>query len=450
MNRNAGCDQANPFYMDMVKANDEAMFQMVSDEWDLGNDGCMSNASYACDWSPDDFRDEFTHLFGKEMQAAYMDCTQLGGSTRFLPANVPSDAWVSVDGVWFPQPTGDVPAYKAWSDARKRELLKQFAALPKYPDGVAAPGHIGSKMSGNNAVGDRSLFQAGYDYSIDWDVRKVIQKSDTDRQACAYAGAFSAIFHADATLLTINAAQAMGVRASNDGLQHIASSETSVVEDARVAGGAPRVSTHTTILDNDVYEAVKDSYIATWTAPVQERTADTNHFQQTVVIVVVPVTFAAWGQFSYGATASLSTSATIDCVNSPKFGVNLELKPYVHADAVGTIAVGFTGFEVGVKGQVALVHVDMPITGGMNVTENNPTERKPVLRFTTRGDVELSELSGSVSAFAEAFWLTYEKELFQWNGLHQKLNMWKTDSDVELAAYRLADACPITNPSCGK
>lgn len=396
-------------------------------ELDLGPNGCLDATKYGCDWAPGEFERRFAHLYGPEMNDAFVDCAELAGATRTsFDTNVPKGA-----------PRSDVPAFKAWLDTRKAELKAQFVALPTYPGTAPGSGVIGASTSSSNFFGDPKTFGAGYDYDIGWFVKKKAQRSTSDTRACAFTGRLQAMVHADAKLLGQNVASLLGA-------DHVVKSESWVDMDPDANGGAPHVHSETSIMGEDIYDKEDAVAPSAWEVTASPGTIESPHAQLTFVVVVVPVTFEAWAELRFGANASASGRATNTCAiagKDPQFGINVALGPYAYVDAVGTIAVGVPGFEVGVKGNIGLVHVDVPISGGVNMAER-ASDHAPVLRFDTKGQLKLRELDGSMSLFAEALLLTYEKEIFSWNGFHQDIDMWKAQSDVDLSAYQIVPPAP--------
>ncbi|MBS2016176.1 MAG: hypothetical protein JST00_25060 [Deltaproteobacteria bacterium] len=401
-------------------------------ELDLGVDGCLDASSYACDWSYGEFADRFTRLYGPEMNAANADCTELVGPKAFSAAAVPVDA--SGPGVLpgQPLPRTDVGPFKAWLDARKAALKAQFLKVPTYPGTGLSDGVVGSQLTSSNRFGDPSTFGAGYSYDIGWNVRKIAQRGDGT--ACAFAGELRANAEADAFLFGRNVA-------SITDSAHVIESKTRITMDPREYGGAPHFTSATSVLDYDLYTP-RDEVAPTFSIVAPDQNLPTPlRVRATFVVVVVPVTIEAWPELKFGAEGTFGANATNTCATTvrPNFGLNAEMRPHADADAIATVAVGVPGFQFGVKGRVALIHVDVPIRGGINVAE---VDAKTVLRFDTSGFMKLSELSGNMSVFAEALFLTYEKQIFAWDGFHQDLEMWNAESSIDLEAYRLTPVKP--------
>lgn len=408
-----------------------ALTDALLGELDLGVDGCLDASSYGCDWSYGDFTERFTRLYSAPMAAANFDCTELLGTKVFSASTVPVNA--SGPGVLpgEPLPRTDVGPFKKWLDARKAFYKQQFTKLPTYPGTGLGSGVVGSALASNNAFGDRSTFSAGYSYNMAWKVRKIASRADGT--ACAFAGEIRAEANADAYIFGKNVATVADAA-------HIVDSRTVLAMDPRKDGGSAHFTSRTTVLDYDLYTP-KDEVAPSFAIVAPEQDLASPHARLTVVIAVVPVTIEGWAEIKFGAEGTFAANATNTCAGTarPNFGVNAEMRPHAAADALATVAVGVPGFQFGVKGRVALVHVDVPIRGGINFAE---VEGKPVLRFDTHGDLKLDELSGDLSAFAEAAFLTWEKQIFAWDGFHQNFNMWNAESNIDLTAYQLVADAP--------
>jgi hypothetical protein len=231
--------------------------------------------------------------------------------------------------------------------------------------------------------------------------------------------------------------------ATGSSVKHIVSSETSAAVDP-VGTNLATLGSHTTILTDEVYTPINDSEPAsyTWNVPLAEGSAETPDATATFVVVVVPVTVGAHAALHFGANLDATVGATSVCnqpslppIPNPTFGVNANLTPWANLDGVVEIACGVPGFEIGVKGDITLVRVSAPITGGLNVQSADGSPSGLAMVFNTTGNLKLGELSGSVSLFAQALFLSYEKQLFAWDGYTQNLSLWNTTASISLPAY---------------
>ena len=391
-----------------------------------GAPSCLSLTDARCDWTPASFASRITHLYKGDAERAYADCLEIA-SVNFSSVPVP------------PESRTDVAPMKTWLDTTRALWRAEFAMAPSYPG--AGKGVVGTEKAGGDTLGNKDLFAAGYDYSIGWKIQKAKTVSDTDKRACAFKGNVHANIHADAYALGKNLAAIVG-------LGHIVDSESSVSLDP-VTTKEASLTSHTRIVGYDLYTPVDEHKPAlwTWNLIATPGMIPTNHVTATFVIVVVPVTFDAHAELRYGATVQVKAGATDACEGraptdttapKPVFGATVSFLPYANVDAFGQITVGVPGFGVGVKGELALLHVAVPISGGANIAESTPGSGNLVVRFDTTGTVKLNELSGKLSLYAEALFLSYEKELFHWAGATQAVPLWNTKTDIDLSAFSIA------------
>lgn len=393
-----------------------------------GRGGCLDLGASGCDWSPAAFAANLTHAYDREYEAAYRDCLDVAGPTFTVPESSRTD----------------VPVVATWLAETKKTWRAQLASVPQYPG--APLGVVGTRRTAGNKLGDPSLFSAGYDYDIGWRIAKTGLVAG---RACGFEGEAHANVHAGVTMLGYSdpSSPIEAVRK----LANIVRSDTSLTVNKDAATFASR----TRILDEDVYDPVPATPAPanhSWSVTAGPGgTVSSGHLSATFVIVVVPVTFEAWAEASYGATVVASTQVVDACAPSgprkpgglpdPKFGLDLTLEPWANVDAFGSIAVGVPGFEVGARGEVALVHVRVPMRGGATVAEKTGDPNVAVVRFDTEGNLQMKELDGKVSLFAELDLpsplpdLDYEKELFSWSGYRQDYSLWKASSEIELGAF---------------
>jgi hypothetical protein len=298
---------------------------------------------------------------------------------------------------------------------------------------------------GNHWFGNDDIFSAGFDYKIGFKVARA-KKHPTHGHACEFNGSAVANMNAGASILGSRKwAQGLpsGISGATDLLKKIGEAVVAKNEfnvDTNKASYASSLK----ILGEDVYTPRAGEYPSnyTWELIDKEDFINVGEVSTTFVIVVVPVTLRAWGELRYGMQSYAKSQVTNTCTSTtqeaPKFGFALTVTPWARLDAYGSAAVGIPGFEVGVRGNINLVHANLPILGEINVAEKSTDRNIAVLKFDTSGRLDLSELAGRIQLYAKApLFKPYQKELFSWDGFHQTLPLWNVREEVTLGAFNL-------------
>jgi hypothetical protein len=396
-----------------------------------GQRSCLNldSSDVHCDWSYSGFASRFTHLYDSENEQAKAECTELvGPSFEVTPLISLPDTLGNV--------TSNAKPFHDWMTKTRAALRAEFTAVPQYPGG--GRGIIGMHKADGHEIGDESWFAAGYNYDIGWKIWKSKTVSASDARACAFSGESHATVSATAHLL----GKSIG----------IVDSDTHLTIDP-VTTKQSVLASHTSILGNNLYDPVNESRPAShsWNVAGGDQSQRIDGPSTVIMIGPVPVTFSAYAEAHYGGNLIASVGATDACASGtipsggprPQFGLNLDFAPYANVDAVGEAAAGIPDvFTAGFRGDITLVHVSVPMSGGANIAESTPGSGNLVLRFDTQGDLSIDELGGKASVFVEAlggiFGLEYEKEVFHWNGFHQSPNLWSVKHDIDLSAFRMA------------
>ena len=399
----------------LARAAQEVQEQIVAlllDEAKRGEDGCLSENGYNCDWSPTLFAQRFQNQFTKSRENAFQYCVLMtGGNTLESPDplfRVP-DNKRTMSG--FPQHLATV----------KDILREQLDGLPYRSDGDGDY-RVGESTSGGKELGNASWFSASYDYTAGWSVIPEFKENASGNDTpCAFAGQANAEFNAQVSILgkTFPLVHAMG--------------------DGHAANGTGGRTLEV--------EFMKQSFLAQSDAEhfhqVATGSLDTDHASATVVVVVVPVTFEAFGELEYGYDVEAKTTSNNECDSdspSPKLGVQLGLQPFAKVNAVASAGVGVSGAQAGVRGRIALLDAKLPMTASLEVKPDPEGPGTLKLFPVVSADMEVGALSGRMSAFAEVNYLfgtyTAEKTIYSWGGLHDSIPLFQLKSEpVYLAAF---------------
>lgn len=390
----------------------EQIVELLLDEHDRGEHGCLSENGYNCDWSPTLFAQRFMGKFSEQREEAFQYCVLMTGGNTLDHEDplfqVPSTK----------RAMSTFPDQLAFVES---ELRAQLDGLPYLKVGQTDH-RIGEKTAGGKSFGDASWFGAGYDYSTDWSiVPEFRENAGAKETACAFRGTANAEFNARASVL---------------------GKEISIVK--ANAHGTARANGSGYNLD---VEFLGQAFHATGSAEhfhhVESSTLETNRTSATVVVVVVPVTFQAYGELQYGYELEAKMEGNNQCGSqnpSPQLELVMQVAPFAKVNAVASAAVGVSGAQAGVRGRIALLETRLPVKASMLVkAETGAIKLFP----SASADFEVGALSGSMSAFAEVGYgfaaYTAEKEIFSWRGVRENTPLWLLESDpVYLAAFNSA------------
>jgi hypothetical protein len=156
----------------------------------------------------------------------------------------------------------------------------------------------------------------------------------------------------------------------------------------------------------------------------------------TVIVVVVPVTFEVKGEIQYGANATVQLASYADSVDDckpPNFGVTAQFTPWLTADAIGSVAIGVDWAQAGVRGKLRVIDASLPFTASAGIQQSN---NLPQLGAHTDATLDLRFLQGSMSAFAElkvdlgplgSLDEEVEHEFYRNDGIHKPITIFQKD-----------------------
>jgi hypothetical protein len=205
---------------------------------------------------------------------------------------------------------------------------------------------------------------------------------------------------------------------------------------------------HFRLLGNDVYQPIQNDSSGNFNIVLDhtEKQADglLPSISATFFVGPVPVSVSAGITGGAGFEATLQGGLSRNCGapnmnNQLTLGVTGAFEPFVHVDGFASAGVGISGLaEVGIKGYLTLVQVELPFQLGLNIGLNN----NGVLTLTPNAslDLNLSVFGGKLVVFAEALFLEAEATIVQWPGYHiDGQNLFKVNFDpVPIAEVALS------------
>jgi hypothetical protein len=142
--------------------------------------------------------------------------------------------------------------------------------------------------------------------------------------------------------------------------------------------------------------------------------------EMTIVVVVVPVTFDLYGEIQYGAEGFARAGSIASCGN-PSLEAHVGFTPWVTVDAIGSVGVGFSFAQAGVRGKIRVLDARLPLDAFVAVAPD-PTTGALELQAGAHASLDLKMMDGSLSAFAELNLGVVDEEaeaqLASWSGLH--------------------------------
>lgn len=438
-----------------VLARATAIQQEIADllvqEYDRGAEGCLSEASYRCDWSPALLAARFVEQLASDKQSTLGECLAYTGGGNLAEATARGENKVSR--------FDDYVAFKKKADIASLEELPSR----KVGDQVVA----GDADHGDFMRGDDQWFGAGYTYDIGWQLDPVHPSGSGNRQACGVLAEAHGRFEAHASILDpiidpvcpdmitvwpAEGSQILGntpLSALSAGievcklharLKHLIDVNASVTTAADAATDATRGHFGGEVMVANERLFSLDGTFAVPTVQEGETVLfnvdgvvgpppiETERASVTVVIVVVPVTVQAWGELHVGAEVKGKAHQVAHCTSGPaSFGVKtmLGFAPFAKGTARASVAIGVSGLQAGVRGSVTLVDARLPIEGSLVANLDGAG-----LTLQPKFDARLNAtfLSGSLSAFAEVgykpFRYTAEQELYTFDGFQRNLDLW--------------------------
>ena len=417
-------------------------------EKNLGAAGCVypDAVSNHCNWSYKKFAEHLAaeldwSYVAKDCKARIDDFGALNDPTKqkalannrtlFATDIVKNYAqsWTSVDA-WL-RALNDAPA--KWLEYEKARLvyMKAVAATVRQAAGMPrVSGGYGTTSGDGFDVGHPDTFGGGAHYGFSWNVKPVqlgkpFYSADTscgggtpcgvEQRICRFNGAINATADARASLFGFD-------------ITLLDAKVTAYAEDnAKHGGNGAHLDAHFTLLGNELFTQEVTNGINQPSAPtynIARPVADTSAsypdppLEMGFMVGPIPVTLEAG--MSLGAGIDLASRGVVDdtCAaaagTQPHFSLSAALNPHVQADAFGQAGVDLAVVEAGVRINLNLVQVGLPVGFGMTVDG-------PTTTLDAKADLTLAALSGNVAIFAEVHYVVetddYELPIFSWNGI---------------------------------
>ncbi len=428
----------------------------IAFEKSLGAAGCTHPDMIAnhCNWSYKGFaesvaaRSDWTYL-AKDCKARIPDFgaltdkskqSALANARTLFASDVGTNyaaSWGMVD-LWFKEVNDAAAKWLEYDKLRKVYLgkvaatVRQAAGMPRTATGY------GTSSSDGFDVGHPETFGGGAHYGFSWAVApmalgKPFYSADmscgpaesppkpptpcgVEKRICRFNGAINATADAKASLFgfDVSILDAKLTAYAEDSAKH-----------ANKGGG--HLDAHFTLLGNELFtQEVKNGidvpasptfHIARPVADVSASYPDPP-LEMGFMVGPIPVTLEAG--MSVGAGIDLSADGDVEDTCSlaggtqPSFSLVAALSPHVEADAFGQAGVDLLVVEAGVRINLNLVQVGLPVAFGIKVNSGTTT-------LDAHADLTLAALSGSVGIFAEVHYLVgsddYELPIFSWNGI---------------------------------
>jgi hypothetical protein len=443
---------------------------LLLQEWDLGASGCLNipreplpigkpatpTPGYQCDWSPRMFAGRMMTVLQAPREEALTRCRLLAGDTIALynPAAAANDARLATS-----------TAFDAYLAAREAYYLAQKAALGTVPTlpqpnpvaplvggtlpgpapGAAGPldspaSERGSRRTASHWLGDKDWFAAGLEYDTGWGV--LPNDFTTDGKVCQVRGTAWAKFHTgvyipaavgyvvDALSFSMTATDAI------NRLKNIFDFEARLVANDAKSGKAD-FHAHLTAYGDSVWTPIDKKGVPLnqelynqVDGPFVKKGLEVS---KSIEVFGVPLTFAAWAEAHYGFKINSKTIHETGCLaNNKQFEIRADLFASGDVYGIATAGIGVPGFQVGVKGQILIIHGDLPSFAAAGFYLEGGTLK---FKTDTRADLNLNELDGKIAAFLQALTSTVEYELFSWDGFSQQIPLWKTGKSIDLIAF---------------
>ena len=460
----SGCagKTANDYKQCVLRAQIKAINADINDalafEKSLGAAGCLHPDMIAnhCNWSYQGFAEGVTMLtdwtpLAKSCKSRIGDFgaltdkakqTALANAHTLFPSDVGKSyatSWSAVE-TWYAA-LNDAAAKWIQYDLARKVYLSNVAATTRLAAGMprSSTGYGTSSGDGFD-VGHAETFGGGAHYGFSWAITpmalgKPFYSADTscgakaqpgqpappgvpcgiEQRICRFNGTINATADAKASLFgfDVNILDAKITAYAEDNAKH--------------SNKGGHLDAHFTLLGNELFSPEVKSGIDVSSTPsfqIARPVADVSAsypdppLEMGFMVGPIPVTLQAG--MSIGAGVDLSADGDVEdtCAapggTQPTFSLIATLSPHVQADAFGQAAVDLLVVDAGVRINLNLVQVGLPVAFGINVNGGSTT-------LDAHADLTLAALAGSVSIFAEVHYLVgsddYELPIFSWNGI---------------------------------
>ncbi|AKQ69515.1 hypothetical protein A176_006427 [Myxococcus hansupus] len=382
-------------------------------------EGCLdAREASVCDWSPRRYKTMLDAAMAPRRQADLQACISLTGND-FGPESFVRNAQRL-----------KLPDLKLKDYTLNTTLLSQYLGIygafirdqstPTNPS-TGTVRHSGEFSDGGYVGGD--TFGGGYDFAAGWEVLQggaanARNKSgawcDTDARVYAEFNAYANVFGP-----------------TRFEMAHLSGEASTEGNGIRIKGDA-RVLTITLYQHDEHYPLRKTFFDDTLYFD-----KDTAKASSTFFVFYVPVTVAAGVSAEVGVKINIGGAVTRNCAED-LLGADLygTITPFVAAKGFASVGIGFPGFQAGVKGEVVIVRVSLPLYGdiGLHISSPvHPTNPNTLfLRVSSKLDITARTLDGAIKLFGELGPLKAEVAIVSWTGFGHTWNIYDESKSLPL------------------
>ncbi len=385
--------------------------------------GCLDNNNpYSpCDWSPNLFAQRVTDQFGAERERDYKTCLAYT-KNDFSKLN-PHEFRVSTTEV---VPTCEMQDFRsnptqvehyAWCvDEWIRRVFEAIVAATGQSPVDPATGllRVGKNIADSESVGG-SMAKATLSY----------------KNAFLVTGFEPP--HVDPADLALSTEGEMNATAS------LFNSLSAKLVDGKFKMTNQQVDVDFSVFDQVVYaDAIEGYFSGDTLSSINDQQAHNATFVEAFTVVpVLGIPLTVRGSVTGQVGLAYTASAVSNHATSTNQLVAV-VTPFMGVDANASVSIDLAIIEAGVKGSIAVVHLENPISTGLTVARTQPGIQDPFLVVQAGSNITLTTLSGYIAAFGEidlGFWSeSAEVRIASWNGLSSKSTLYNVDFDVNAAA----------------
>lgn len=388
--------------------NSNALAQMANllfAEWDrldpstgVVDHGCLNRSNVKCDWSPAQFVSRYAGHNSTLNEQLFSSCiTATAGDFAKVPASYRTDT----------------DTLATWIEAQ---------GLPKL-----AASTVGQRTSDGDTWGDTDWFAAGYSYDAGWQLA-ADRQSGTNRicklKGDAYANAYANAWALGQQISILDTQHKLSVRENAD---HIT------------------FHSHLRVLGNDIYSPINYDQTLPSLTPINKNpnvTLAQQTYTKWITIAGVAVKLQAKAEIKAGADLNATATAASGCnPDNLAYDANISVRPWVGIHVVPEVSVGIGIIQGGVRGDIDLVKVSAPVSGGAKAVggQNDIT-----LQFRANGSVDLAMLKGDIDIFLESCVPFVgcadlaSKQIYSFDGYDWKFPLFSYSKDVKINVFDTA------------
>lgn len=372
--------------------------------------GCLNAQQVtACDWSPRRYHEMVHAQMDSRRQRDLTQCLRLTADD-FSPSSFVRNAQLSkVNGL-----SGDYTLSPELLDGYLVAYGGSMDSADVPTDPSTGITRRSERTDDGGEFGDRSSFAARIDYGAGWEAEWGTRFCDAEVGIDGYV---------ELSGWALGNGQQIA-RAEGS----IATDDDNIVLDIAVSVFGSEVYT------NELTQpAMLDFQVADWSI-----VEDTLRWEQPFVIVFVPVTISAGLAAGVGIEFRLGGQVRRTCSAVDSVGIDLlgTAKPYARLEGFASIALGFPGLRVGIRGEILIARVDLPLRGSVGVYVNDLGDVSLMIGLSLA--LQQRYLDGSIKVFGELgpcpFCVRGSFAIAEWTGFGgEEIPLWEERWDVPLA-----------------